>query len=216
MTFDEETSNSQLFENVWQKATAEADALTEDDADRRFLKSLVMGGSVAAESVVSTCQDVREFWGQGSEAAASELNQLFSLVVLSQLYHWLKENPPEGNTSTIPPEVNVMRVVQIFGGDPERGMEDYTHFDKQLECDIKKHGNLTHISILLLARSSEICGHQCMDWSKVKFPVVEMTHLVRGAIIDGAPLRSILDINAMQSCLNAGMQAMSRFYAGEK
>jgi hypothetical protein len=216
MPHDSETRNSQLFESVWQDAVSRVDTITEDESDRRFLKALIMGGSVSAESVVSACQDIREFWGDGSETAASELNQLFSLIVLSQLYHWLKENPPEGDTGTIPPEVNVTRIVQVFGGEPERGMEDYTNFNKQLECDIKKHGNLTHISILLLARSGEICGHKCMDWSMVKFPVVEMTHLVKGAIVDGAPLRSITDINAMQSCLSAGMQAMSRFYSGEK
>ncbi len=216
MALDEETRNSQLFENIWQNAVTKADALTEDEHDRHFLKALVMGGSVAAESAVSACQDVREFWGQGSEDAATEITQLFSLIVLGQLYRYLKDNPPEDTTGTIPPEVNVSRLVQIFGGEPEKGMEDYTNFDKQFECDMKKHGSLTHISILLMARVCEICGHKCMDWERVKFPVVEMTHLVKGAIIDGAPLRSILDINAMQNSLNAGMQAMIHFYAGEK
>ena len=42
MTPDIENGNSQLFEDVWQKAISKIDALTEDVDDRRFLKSLVM------------------------------------------------------------------------------------------------------------------------------------------------------------------------------
>jgi len=214
MSIEEQTHNSQIFENVWQKAVAGMDAVVADDDDRCFLKALVMGGSVAAESAVSACPEITKLWGEGNEAAATRLNQLFSLVVLGQLYRWIKDNPPEGNPNTVPPEINVTRLVQVFGGDQEEGIKDYEHFDRQFDCDMKKHGNLTHTSIMLLARCGDICGHQCMDWSKVKFPVVEMTHLVKGAIIDGAPLRSIQDINAMQAGLNAGIQAMTRFYAG--
>ena len=64
MTPADETRNGQLFENVWQKVITKVDTLTEDAGDRRFLKSLAMGGSVAAESVVSTCQTVKGFWGE--------------------------------------------------------------------------------------------------------------------------------------------------------
>ena len=79
----------------------------------------------------------------------------------------------------------------------------------------KKHPHLIHVSSLLLARTSEICGHKCIDWSKVKWPVVEMTHLARGAFIDGAPMRSKLDIDAMLESVNTGIQAMMSFYSGE-
>jgi hypothetical protein len=209
----DETRNSQLFEIVWQKGIAKIDVLTEDAEDRRFLRALAMGGSVTAESVVSICDAIKNFWGEGSEATATELTQLFSLVMLSQVYRWVKGNPPENMTATIPPAVNVNLISSIFDGNQKQDMDDYLHFDQQFACDLAKHSHLTHVSILLLARTSEICGHKCIDWSKVKFPVVEMTHLVKGAMTDGAPLRNILDIKAMQNSLSTGIQAMMIYYS---
>ena len=214
MTPADESRNGQLFENVWQKVITKIDLLTDDADDRRFLKSLAMGGSVAAESVISTCQSIKGFWGEGSEDMATELSQLFSLLMLSQIYRWVKEKPPKEMTNTVPPEVSATRLIYVFGGEPEKAMEDYMHFDQQFACDLKKHSHLVHVSSLLLARTSEICGHKCIDWSKVKWPVVEMTHLIKGAILDGAPMRGKLDIDAMQDSLNTGVQAMMSYYGG--
>ncbi len=209
----DEMLNGQLFENVWQKACAKIDKLSENVEDRRFLKSLSMAGSVVAESVISTCDGVRTYWGEGSDSAARQLTQLFSLIMLSQLYRWVRENPPEDMTATIPPAVNVNLIASIFDGDQKQGMDDYLHFEQQFTCDLAKHSHLTHVSSLLLARASEICGHPCIDWSKVKFPVAEMTHLVKGAITDGAPMRGVLDIRAMQHSLDAGTQALMTYYS---
>ena len=214
MTPADETRNSQLFEIVWQKVIAKVDTLTEDACDRRFLKSLAMGGSVAAESVVSTCQTVKGFWGEGNEAIATELSQLFSLLLLSQIYRWDKQNPSKEMTTPVPPEINARRLIYIFGGEPEQSLDDYLHFDQQYACDLEKHPHLIHVCSLLLAKTSEICGHKCIDWSKVKWPVVEMTHLVKDAFIDGAPMRSKLDIDAMLNSLNTGVQAMMSYYGG--
>ena len=214
MTPADETRNGQLFENVWQKVITKIDTLTEDAGDRRFLKSLAMGGSVAAESVISTCQTVKVFWGEGNETAATELSQLFSLLMLSQIYRWDKQNPSKEMPPLVPPEVNARRLIYIFGGELEQSLDDYLHFDQQYACDLAKHPHLIHVCSLLLAKTSEICGHKCIDWSKVKFPVVEMTHLVKGAFIDGAPMRSKLDIDAMLNSLNIGVQAMTSYYGG--
>jgi hypothetical protein len=210
----DETRNGQLFENVWQKVIAKVDTLTEDAGDRRFLKSLAMGGSVAAESVVSTCQTVKGFWGEGNEAAATELTQLFSLLMLSQIYRWVKQNPSKEMPPPVPPEVSATRLIYIFGGEPEQSLDDFLHFDQQFACDLAKHPHLIHVCSLLLAKTSEICGHKCIDWSKVKWPVVEITHLIKGTIIDGAPMRSKLDIDAMLNSLNTGVQAMMSYYGG--
>jgi hypothetical protein len=210
----EETSNSELFENIWQKSVGKIDGITPDENDRKFLKSLVMGGTVAAESVVSTCEEIKKFWGAGSETAAKDLSQLFSLMMLSQIYRWVKESPPKEMTNTVPPEVSATRIIYVFDGEPEQGMDDFMHFDKQYEYDLKHHPHLVHVSSLLLGKCAEICRHKTIDWSKVKWPVVEMTHLVKGAIIDGAPMRSKLDIDNMLSSLNTGVQAMMSFYGG--
>jgi hypothetical protein len=214
MTDTGESRNSQIFEQVWDTVTANIDKVTQDETDRKFLKSLAMGGTVAAESVVTACAEIQKYWGEGSEATATELSQLFSLLMLSQVYRWLQEKPPKDMTSTVPPEVSATRIVYVFGGEPEQGMDDFVHFDKQWEYDLRHHPHLVHISSLLLARCAEICGHKAVDWDKVKWPVVEMTHLVKGAIIDGAAMRSKLDIDNMLASLNSGVQAMMSFYGG--
>ncbi len=214
MTSDVENGNSQLFENVWQKAISKIDTLTEDTDERRFLKSLVMGGTVAAESVISNCQSISGFWGEGTPVLATELSQLFSLLMLSQIYRWVKEKPPEDITSLVPQEVSAKRIIYMFGGEAEQAMNDFVHFDQQFAYDIAKHPHMIHASSLLLARTSEICGHKAIDWSKVKFPVVEMTHLITGAIIDGAPIRGKRDIDAMLESLNLGVKAMTSYYGG--
>jgi hypothetical protein len=132
--------------------------------------------------------------------------------MLSQIYRWIREKPPEGMTNTVPPEVSATRIIYIFDGEPERGMEDFLHFNSQYAYDLDHHTHLIHFASLLLARVSEICGHQALDWSKVKWPVVEMTHLTRGTIIDGTAMRSKLDIDNLLSSLSTGVQAMMSFY----
>ena len=79
MTPDVENGNSQLFEDVWQKAISKIDNLTEEADDRRFLKSLVMGGTVAAESVISHCH---ESWVPGGMVPLRLRSQLQLRVTL--------------------------------------------------------------------------------------------------------------------------------------
>jgi hypothetical protein len=214
MTPDVQNGNGQLFEDVWQNVVSRIDALAKAADDRRFLKSVVMGGTVGAEYAVSSCQSLKEFWGEGNPARAMELSQLFSLLALSQIYRWVKENPPKDMTAMVPPEESAKRIIFVFGGEPEQAMDDFLHFDQQFACDLAKHPHMIHVSSLLLAKTSEICGHKCIDWSKVKFPVIEMTHLIKGAIIDGAPIRGKLDIEAMLDSVNAGVKAMMSYYGG--
>ena len=214
MTPDVENSNGQLFEDVWQKSISKVDTLTQDADDRRFLKSLVMGGTVAAESAISQCQSIAGYWGEGNPAQATELSQLFSLLMLSQIYRWVKENPPADMTAMVPSEVSATRIIYVFGGEPEQAMDDFIHFDQQFAYDLAKHPHLIHVASLLLAKTSEICGHKSIDWSKVKFPVVEMTHLIKGAIIDGTPIRGKQDIDNMLASVNNGVRAMMSYYSG--
>jgi len=214
MTPDVENSNGQLFEDVWQKAISKVDTLTEDADDRRFLKSLVRGGTVAAESAISHCQSIAGYWGEGNPDQATELSQLFSLLMLSQIYRWVKEQPPADMTAMVPQEVSATRIIYVFGGEPEQAMDDFIHFDQQFAYDLAKHPHMIHVSSLLLAKTSEICGHKSIDWSKVKFPVVEMTHLIKGAIIDGTPIRGKQDIDNMLESVNTGVRAMMSYYSG--
>ena len=88
-------------------------------------------------------------------------------------------------------------------------------FDAQFNYDLSKHPQLVHLSGLILARISEICGHPCLEWEQIKFPVVEFTHIMKkGIVIDGAPMRSQDDINVVVKALSSGVEAMTRFHDG--
>ncbi len=172
-----------------------------------------MGGTVAAEAVVNTCKSIKEFWGEGSESIAVELSQFFSVILLGQLYRWLSNNPPEGNSAIVPPEVNIKLLSNIFGGDLDQIISNYLSFDEQFSFDLKKSSSLTRIcGLLLLSKASEICGRKCFDWNKVTFPVAEIKDLVGKAAIKGAPMRIVLDVHSMQKSLDAGMQALTNYY----
>ncbi len=215
MTVDQEGRNSQLFEEVWDNALSNIEKLTRDPTETLFFKSLVMGGTVAAETVVNSCAGVQPYWGEGTTERAMEISQLFSFLMLSQCYRWLDDKPSPESLARLPKEVISTQLIYIFGGHPERGVDDFARFDAQFNYDLSKHPHLVHLSGLLLARVSEICGHPCLDWEQIKFPVVEFTHIMKkGIVIDGAPMRGQDDINAVVTALSSGVEAMTRFHDG--
>ncbi|MCL1885897.1 MAG: hypothetical protein FWF98_03985 [Dehalococcoidia bacterium] len=206
--------NEEIFENVWQDALANIENITSDDDDQRFLRALAMGGSVAAETLVTASPAIKQLWGDGNQQTAARLSLLFSLIMLSQLYIVAKQNPPQNFVAMLPKEVTATRIFHVFNGNPEESIQDFLHFDEQFSYDLEKHKHLTHTSCMMLARCSEICGHPCIDWKKVKWPVVELTHLTKGTITDSSPLRSKADIDAMLGSIDAGAQAMMSYYSG--
>ena len=215
MTTEHDDSNSELFEEVWDRAVSNIEKLTRDQTEQLFLKSLVMGGTVAAEIVVGGCAGIQPHWGEGNTDRAMKVSQLFSFLMLSQCYRWLDGKPTPEALSRLPKEVLSTQLIYIFEGEPEQGVDDFVHFDLQFNYDLSKHPHLVHLSGLILARISEICGHPCLDWEQIKFPVVEFTHIMKkGIIIDAAPMRSQDDINVVVSALSAGVEAMTRFHDG--
>jgi len=213
MAGTQDEKNSELFEQVWEHATARIDELTKDPTEQKFLKSLVMGGTVAAEMVVNNTA-VNRFWGEGSLAWADEVSQLFSFIMLSQCYRWVSEKPEEGK-SPVPKEVSATKLVYAFGSEPEQALDDFARFDKQFNYDLEKKPHIVHTASLMLARICEIAGHQCIDWKKVKFPVAELTSLAKkGVILDSEPIRSQDDINVVTNSIAAGLQAMNKFHEG--
>jgi len=78
----QELKNSEIFEEVWEKATSRIDELTSDAKERKFLKSMVMGGTVAAETVLNNAESARRYWGEGNAGWAAEISQLFSFLML--------------------------------------------------------------------------------------------------------------------------------------
>jgi len=210
----QELKNSEIFEEVWEKATSRIDELTSDAKERKFLKSMVMGGTVAAETVLNNAESARRYWGEGNAGWAAEISQLFSFLMLSQVYRWVMEKPDEAR-NTVPKEVSATKLIYAFGTEPEQSIDDFTRFDQQYNYDMEKKPHLVHTASFLLARICEIAGHQCIDWKKVKFPVAELTHLVKkGVMIDSEPIRSQDDISVVTNSIAAGLQAMSKFHEG--
>ncbi len=210
-----ETRNSELFEEVWEKATAKVDELTKDEQERKFLKSLVMGGTVAGEIVVSGAEGVRKYWGEGNLAWAQEVTQLFAFLMLSQCYRWIQGEVKPEMQNMVPKEVSATKLIYIFGSEPEQALDEFINFDLQFNYDLDKKPHIVHTSTLVLAKLCDITGHACVDWKKIKWPVVELTHVVKkGGITDSEPMRSQADINVVVNALNTGAQAMTKFHEG--
>ena len=215
MTIDQPTRNSELFEKIWEDAVVNIEKLTPEKSERSFLKSLVMGGTVAAEMIVSACSAISRYWAEGDTCRARELSQLFSFLMLSQCYRWLDEKEQPANVQRLPKETVSSKLIQVFEGEAEQGLDDFAHFDAQFNYDLDKHPHRVHLAGLVLARVSEICGHPCLDWTQVHFPVVEFTHIMKkGIVLDSAPMRSQDDINTVVAALTTGTEAMMRFYDG--
>jgi hypothetical protein len=210
----QEDINQELFEQVWEKATLRIDELAKDPVEQKFLKALVMGGTVAAEMVVNNVSAVQRFWGEGSVAWAAEISQLFSFLMLSQCYRWIMEKPEEGKTP-IPKEVSASKLIYAFNNEPEQSLDDFQRFDKQFNYDLEKKPHIVHTASFILAKICDIAGHPCLDWKQIKFPVAELTHMAKkGVILDSEPIRSQEDINTVTSSLAAGIQAMNKFHEG--
>jgi hypothetical protein len=211
-----DTENSQLFENVWQNASARIDQLTPDPAERRFLKSLIMGGTVGAETVVNQATGIQPYWGQGNPTQAREISQLFSFLMLSQCYRWLEMEPGAQDTPRTPRQDVVSKLIFAFNTEPEQSADDFQHFDAQYNYDLKHKQHLIHTATLILAKICDILGHQCIDWKQVKFPVAELIHLVtRGVVTDSIPVRDQEDMAVVVNGINGGIQAMMRLNEGK-
>ena len=207
-----ETPSESLFEEVWQEISQSIDLFEENESERHFLKSLVMGGTVVAERIVNNCQELARYWGKGDKTKALGLTRLFFWMMLSRCYQWLETSKTSGSDGLAPEEFS-RKIMSIFGNMTDTDFKLYLDLHEQFQYDIKKSPHMTHISSLLLALSCEICGHKCLDWTKVRFPVKEMFHLFRkGSVIDTGPIRGVQDINEMKQALNAGIQAMTLYF----
>ncbi len=214
MAGTQEERNQEIFEQVWDEATSRIDTLTKDNIEQKFLKALVMGGTVAAEMVINNVSPIARFWGEGNVTTAAEISQLFSFLMLSQCYRWVTEKPEEGKTP-IPKEVSATKLIYAYNTEPEQSLDDFDRFDKQYNYDLEKKPHIVHTATFILARICEMLGHQCIDLKKAKFPVAELTHLVKkGVMIDSEPIRSQEDINLVTNSLAAGIQAMNKFHEG--
>lgn len=209
----EETENH-FFDTVLSKVKKEINQLVKDDNERRFYLSLVVGGTKTASEVVKNCEGVRQFWGDGSEESAYALIELFSFLMLFQCYRWLDEKDPElGEKQKASRLATTAKLLYLFKDESEESLANFLNLDAQFKHDVENRSPYAHLACFFLARACEACGHKCIDWSRVSFPVSELTELVSsGAILDSKPMSSIHDISALRKSHNAGIQAMNKYY----
>lgn len=201
-----------LFEEVWQEISHSIDLTEENQAEQHFLKSLVMGGTVVAERVVNNCQELARYWGNGDKTKALGLTRLFFWMMLSQCYQWIEIGKTDNKNGLVPEKLG-RKIMSIFGNMTDGDFKLYIDLYTQYHYDLGNSPHMTHISSLLLALSCEICGHKCLDWTKMSFPVKEMFHLFRkGSVIDTGPIRGVQDITEMKQALTAGIKAMTLYF----
>lgn len=202
------------FKAVFTRVNEMIYKLIKDENERRFYKSLLIGGNTMAKSVVAECEGVKKAWGDGDEAKALALTKLFTLLMLSQCYKWIdKTKPDSGDRQKESRKLSALKLLYLFEDDSKEAIESFLNMDTQFSYDLKYRTHLVHMGIILLAMACEACDYKCIEWSKVSFPVGEMPELVQaGAIINSAPLSSTDDIAALWRSHSIGAQAMMKYH----
>ena len=216
MSSEFEEQNSKLFDEVWNNMEEKLPKVIVSPQEDKFLHSLAMGGTVAAELFVNNCAGIRPYWREGSLVKANDTCLLFSFIMLSQTYRWINTQPDHDETSNLPKEVISTKLIYIFNTIAERWMEEFQKFDAQFNYDLDNHPHIIHLSGLIIAKLCSSYGHQCLDWSKVNFPVHEFKDIVTpGVLIDGAPFRDQQDINVVATAISTGIDAMNKYMEQE-
>ncbi|MBR6332031.1 MAG: hypothetical protein IKR78_02735 [Dehalococcoidales bacterium] len=212
MASELEERNSQVLDEIWNIASEHIDKVITSEQERQFILSIAMGATVAAELFLNNCESIRPFWREGSIEKGKEICNLFSFIMLSQCYRWINQQPGADPNANLPKEVMSTKLMYIFEVAPERWMEDFTKFDEQFNYDLDNHPHIIHLSALIIAKICQLCGHQCLAWGEIEFPVHEFKDIMSPSVlIDGAPLREQKDINVVATALSTSIDAMNKY-----
>ena len=212
----EESETGQLFQDVFDQVSKRINQFDADENKLVFYNALLAGGTVMAGSVVTNCQGINKLWAGGDGAKAMALAKLFTSFMLFQCFRWIegKADNPQEQTGKYPPVL--LDILSFFGETSEEEIEDLSNINIQFRYEVTQT-HMTHLAILLLARACQACGHQCIDWSKVSYPVKSMKPLTQsGAIVDSAPISGVDDIRAFRASHAAGIQAMTKYHEEKK
>jgi len=210
----EESEIDSLFTTVFARISEMIHKLIKDENERRFYKSLLFGGNTIAKSVVTACEGVKKVWGNGDEAKALALTKLFTLLMLSQCYRWIDgTGPNSGEEQKEARQESLSKVLYFFEDDSDEAIKDFFNLDTQFKYDLEHESHMTHMGILLLAKACEACGHNCIEWSRVSFPVKSMKPLTSSrSIINSSLISNLNDITALWNCHAAGVQVMMKHH----
>jgi len=210
----EEPKISAHFKAVFTQVSERIDQTTTNENERLFYKSLLAGGNTMANAVVTACEGAKEVWCNGDEEKALALTKLFTLLMLSQAFRWLDNQESKSEEKRTAHQSAVSNVLNLFGDNSEEAIKDFFNMDIQFKYDLKHQSHMVHFGALLLGKACEVCGHKCIEWSKVSFPVKSMEPLTRsGAIIDFIPIGNPNDITALWNSHAAGVQSMVKYYS---
>lgn len=180
-----------------------------NDSERLFYHVLITTASLISQGVVNNCEGVSRYWGRGSQKKAAGLIRLFSLCLLAQCRRWLTNT--EGEPLPIPWDRTAEKLLHVLGQDQTSGITDFNQIDTQLNYDLTHSPHMVHMGAILLAKAVEACGHKCVDWELVKFPVKSTEKLTQsGAVIDPEPIRGVHDIQALWQVYTSGLEAMNQ------
>ena len=222
----EELSLQPLFTDTLSELSQRIGQAFADDGSRRFYGSLVTGGISMANAAVHYCEGIQKFWGGGNPQRALALARLFSMVMLSQTFFWLDaqaaqqaaqkdegQAKSEGRPERCINTVAVGNLLGLFGDASEAAVRQFLDIDNQFRYEVDHQTDMTHFGVLLLAMACEACGHACLDWSQVSFPVKSLEPLTRhGAVLDSSVTNSINDLRRLWLCHSIGVQAMMKYH----
>ena len=209
----EEIEVNPIFDAAFVQISQNINNTFPDDNNRRFFKALLTGGKTMANAVVARCQGLREICGDIKNAKALALTKLFTLLMLSQTFRWLENQESEAKDTGKFNLPTALTVLSLFNDSSEESVKEFVNIDTQFKHELKHHDHLTHLAVLLLAKACEVCGHKCIEWSKVSFPFKSLQPLTTSrAIVDAAKINSVNDIRAVISSLDSGVQAMVNYH----
>jgi|GEM_PF-1923789 len=211
-------TGDRYFDAVLKVITDNIGKMVNDENERRFYESLVVGGKEAATHVVVYCEEMKNLYGEGDADKALGLTKLFTLLMLAQSFRWLSENHPDSaGDTTESSKTAASNILAFFGDKDENTIKLFTSLKNQFDYDSKNMPSMVHMGGFVLGWAAEAMGHRCLEWEKVNFPVESMTEVTQsGVLIDSTPMRSPGDIKALWACHGTGCKALMEHYEGKK
>ena len=202
-----------LFQAIFNEASSKISGITEDEGNRHFITSLLTGGYTSANALVNLCEGVKESWKVGDEAKALALTRLATLLMLSQTFRWLESQDVAKDEVPTINMTAVSNILSLFGDNSEEAIQDFFNMDLQFKHETDNKSTFTHFKVYLLAKACEACGHKCMDWEKVSFPIKSLEPITSsGAFLDSPTLGDLNNIRAVWACHSIGTQAMLKYH----
>ncbi len=209
----EELEIHPLFKAVFTESSSKINDIAEDDNSRLFFASLLTGGYTTANAMVNLCHGVKKVWGEGDKSKALALTELGTLLLLSQTFRWIEGQHAEKSEASATNLAVVSKTLTLFDDNSEVAIKDFLNLDLQFKYEVDHKNDMTHFRVYLMVKACEACGHKCMDWEKVSFPIKSLEPLTRsGAVLDSAMVGDLHDIRAMLACHSIGVQAMTKYH----